>query len=179
MTKKRLAIRNNTEITLDEVGTVENFISEMLLDDNFYRLNSTLKSDETEKYSYFKPSENMDFISVNRDALAPYSNTISEREFFRIVGVNKSGFSKRSGKYQESLYSHYIQAIAENDMGYVSDILNKAMVFENNLNYVKMLMKNKTFMKKWRRNFGKETPISVFKHNGDLRKINIVNESTL
>lgn len=176
MSKKKLAIRNNEEIGLNEVNTVENFISEMLLDDNFYRLNSMIKTEETETYSYFKPVENMDFISINQDALAPYSNTISEQEFFRIVGVKKTGFSKRSGKYQESLYSHYIQAVAENDTGYISDILNKAMIFENNLNYVKTLMKNRNFMKEWRRNFGKESPLNVFKHSGELRKINIINE---
>lgn len=176
MSKKKLAIRNNTEASINEVNTVENFISEILLEDNFYQLNSIIKTEEIEEYNYFKPVENIDYISVNKDALAPYSNTISEKEFFRIVGVNKTGFSKRSGKYQESLYSHYLQAVAEDDKGYLLDILGKAIVFENNLNYVKMLMKDKHFMKEWRRNFGKESPVNVFKHSGDLRKINIVNE---
>lgn len=172
MTKRKVAVENNVEINFDEINTVENFISEILVEDNFYKLNSILKTEETEKYNYF----NAEFITINKDALTPYSNTISEKEFFRIVGVNKSGFSKRSGKYQESLYSHYIRAVAENDTGYISDILNKAIVFENNLNYVKVLMKDKSFMKEWRRNFGKENPINVFKDTGKLRKINIINE---
>ena len=176
MTRKRTALASNIEINLEEVNTVENFISELLTEDNFYKLNSAFKTEETEQYSFFNTGENIEFIAINKDALNPYSNTITEKEFFRIVGVNKTGFSKRSGKYQESLYSHYIRAVAENDLGYVSDILNKAMVFENNLNYVKMLMKDKTFMKEWRKNFGKESPLNVFKHSGNLRKINIIHE---
>ena len=59
---------------------------------------------------------------------------------------------------------------------YILDILNKAIVFENNLNYVKVLMNDKSFMKAWRRNFGKESPINIFKESGNLRKINIINE---
>ena len=172
MTKRKVAVENSVEVSFEEVNTVENFISEIIEEDNFYNLNSVLIPEETEKYSYF----NADFITVNKDALTPYSNTISEKDFFRIVGVNKTGFSKRSGKYQESLYSHYIRAVAEDDAGYISDILNKAIVFENNLNYVKMLMKDKAFMKEWRRNFGKENPINIFKESGNLKKINIVNE---
>ena len=172
MTKRKAVIENNIEIEFDEINTVENFISEILVEDNLYKLNSIIRDEETEKYSYF----NAEFITINKEAIAPYSNTISEKEFFKIVGVNKTGFSKKSGKYQESLYSHYIRAVAENDNGYILDILNKAMVFENNLNYVKTLMNDKSFMKEWRKNFGKEKPINVFKESGNLRKINIVNE---
>ncbi len=172
MTKRKATVENNIEISFDEINTVENFISEILVEDNFYKLNSILQNEETEKYGYF----NAEFITVNKDSLAPYSNTISEKKFFKIIGVNKLGFSKRSGKYQESLYSHYIRAVAENDTGYISDILNKAMVFENNLNYVKVLMNDKSFMKEWRKNFGKENPVNVFKESGNLRKINIINE---
>ena len=111
MTKRKVAVENSVEVSFEEVNTVENFISEIIEEDNFYNLNSLLIPEETEKYSYF----NADFITVNKDALTPYSNTISEKDFFRIVGVNKTGFSKRSGKYQESLYSHYIRAVAEDD----------------------------------------------------------------
>ena len=172
MTNRKVTTENNIEINFEEINTVENFISEIMMEDNFYKLNSIIQNEGTEKYGYF----NAEFITVNRDALAPYSNTISEKEFFRIVGVNKTGFSKRSGKYQESLYSHYIRAIAENDNGYILDILNKAIVFENNLNYVKVLMNDKAFMKEWRRNFGKESPLKIFKESGNLKKINIINE---
>ena len=172
MTKKKIVIENNTEISFDEVNTVENFISEILVEDNFYKLNSIIENEKSEKYGYF----NAEFITINKEALEPYSNTISEKEFFKIVGVTKSGFSKRSGKYQESLYSHYIRAVAENDIGYITDILNKAIVFKNNLNYIKVLMNDKSFMREWRKNFGKESPINIFKESGNLRKINIINE---
>ena len=176
MTKKKTALASSIELGLDEVNTVENFISELLTEDNFYRLNSAFKNEGNASYNYYNTDGSIAYITINKDGIAPYSNTISEKDFFRIVGVNKTGFSKKSGKYQESLYSHYIRAVAENDSGYLSDTLNKAIVFENNLNYVKMLTKDKSFMKEWRKNFGKENPLSVFKQSGSLRKINIVNE---
>ena len=128
-----------------------------------------------EEYKFFH-IEQQPFISINKKVLAPYVNTISEEKFFNIIGLKKKGLSKKSGKYQESLYSHYIRAIAEEDNGYIEDVLNKAIVFENNLNYIKKLTKNKKFMKEWRKNFRDESPLEIFKNSGNLKLINVINE---
>ena len=37
-------------------------------------------------------------------------------------------------------------------------------------------MKKRSFMKEWRKNFGKESPIKMFKNSGSLRKRTIINE---
>ena len=177
---------SNIETNLDEINTVENYISQILIEDNFNKLNYLQnRKSQNESSGYFNPSfkiesnnGNLEFISIDMNSFAPYSTIMSENEFFRIVGLTKKGMSARSGKYQESLYSFYMEALKENDNGFISDILNKARIFENNLNYVKRLMKNKSFMKEWRKNFGKESPITIFKNSGSLRKINIINERT-
>lgn len=177
---------SNIEISLNEVNTVESYISQILIEDNFNKLNYLQnRKSQNECSTYLQPSlriqsdnGNLEFISVDMNAFAPYSTIMSEQEFFRIVGVTKKGISARSGKYQESLYSFYLEALKEEDEGFISDILNKAVVFENNLNYVKRLAKNKSFMKEWRKNFGNESPINMFKNSGSLRKINIINDRT-
>ncbi len=174
----------NLGINSTEISTVENYISQILFEDNFNKLNNlqnrkSLNSNDKifeSKFRIASDNGNIEFISVDINSLAPYSTIISEEKFYEIIGKTKKGLSKRSGKYQESLYSYYLKAINEKDDGFISDVLSKAVVFENNLNYVKMLMKNKKFMKEWRKNFGKESPIKIFKESGNLRKINIINE---
>ena len=82
-------------------------------------------------------------------------------------------------KYQEYLYAHYLEAIKEQDEGYLSDVLTKAMEFQSNLKYVKSLMKNKRFVEEWRKDFRDETALEIFKHKGNLRIVNIVRERTI
>lgn len=175
-------VKNKIEINLNEISDVENIITDVLEQDNFLNLDYELET-ETEQFGLFNPifeeEEDITFITVNKDALKPYVNSITEKEFFKIVGITKKGLSARSGRYQESLYGHYIQAVAENDAGYISDVLNKAIKFENNMKIVRSLSKNKTFMKEWRKDFGKESPLNILKHYGNLNLINIVKERLL
>ncbi len=180
MTKKKTVF--DVSIDFNEVNAVENIISKILDEDNFNKLNN-LQNNQNSSYfninsglKIVENNENIEFIAVDKDNIAPYSQIISEKEFFKIVGRTKKGLSKRSGKYQESLYEFYIKAVQEADNGFISDVLNKAVIFNNNLNYVKSLTKNKKFMSEWRKNFGKETPVNIFKNSGNLRKINIINE---
>jgi len=100
---------------------------------------------------------------------------LSEKEFFRLVGFFNNKFSAKSGNYQKSLYSHYVQAKAENDNGYISDVLKKAIVFKNNVHFVKELMHNEKFMNKWHKNYGRKSPLTVLKNSGNMTLINIIN----
>ncbi len=112
---------------------------------------------------------------MNNENSTPYYNLMSEKEFFKTVGFSKDRFSIRSGNYQKSLYAHYLQAQSEKDCGYVSDVLKKAIVFRNNIDYVKKLMHNEKFMAKWHCNYGRKSPLSVLKNSGDMTLINIIN----
>ncbi len=176
--------KSNIDINSTEINLVENYISQILAENNFNKLNDiqNQKNNNIEGKDFesiFKiESKNgeIEFITINKNSLAPYSTIMSEEKFFKIIGKTKKGLSKKSGKYQASLYSFYMKAVSEKDEGFISDVLNKAIVFENNLNYVKMLMKKRTFMREWKKNFGKESPIKIFKDSGSLRKINIINE---
>ena len=138
------------EFDLSSVETVKNAVSKVLADDGFNSLNNILQVNNKPSNKFdLKLSGvegNLEFISVNKDFAAPYSKILSEKEFFKIVGLTKNGLSKRSGKYQESLFSNYLEAKDEQDNGYINDIFNKAVVFQNNLNYVKALMKKPSFM---------------------------------
>lgn len=183
--KKTINIIDNIDVNLEKISGVENYISQILAEDGFYKMNVSRnrKSENLNKKIYKqnikikdKNNEEIEFICLDENSLLPYSNLITEKEFYKIVGVRNKKLLKSCGKYQESLYSNYLEAKKEQDEGYISDILQKAVVFQNNLNYVKTLSKNKKFMKEWRKNFGKETPTKVFKNNGSLRKINIVHE---
>ncbi len=176
--------KENTDINLAEINTVEGYISQILFEENFNKLNNiqnrkSLQIKENSFLSKFKinsESGNIEFISLDMNSIAPYSTIMNEEKFYKIIGKTKRGLSLRSGKYQESLYGFYLKAKEEKDEGFISDVLSKAVVFENNLNYVKSLMKNRLFMKEWRKNFGKESPLKIFKESGNLRKINIINE---
>ncbi len=166
------------EFDLSEVETVENAIQKVLKDDGFNSINNLLSSNYTkcdnDLLKISGVNGNLEFISVDINALAPYSNLLSEKEFFKIVGLTKAGLSKRSGNYQQKLYLNYLEAKENKDEGYISDILNKAIVFRNNLNYIKSLCKKPAFMKEWRKNFGNESPVKLFKNTGCLRQINII-----
>ncbi len=175
------SVKNAGNSEIIEPSTVESLISDLYYDGSFHALdymkNSSLNNAAKATITLSNLNGKLEFISVDKSMFPPYSTILTEKEFFKIVGVIKRGISKRSGKYQQSLYSYYLDAKNENDMGYISDILSKAVVFRNNLNYIKTLQKNKLFMKEWRKNFGKLTPIKHFKNTGNLRMINIIKES--
>ncbi len=182
---KSLNIKNNIETNLNEINIVENYISDILTNDNFNKLNimqnnQNLNLGNAANEAIFKVlnehNENIEFISVDKALFEPYKNLITEKEFYKIVGFNKNKLSARSGTYQESLFGRYLDAKESQDSGYISDILNKAIIFQNNLNYVKSLMKSKHFMKEWRKDFGNISPCTIFKQSGNLRKINIIKE---
>lgn len=170
----------NIEANLNEFNNIEKLLPNIFMEENFNRLNylQSTKTDFTFKtnISIIDNEEKIDFVSVNSSSLAPFARILEKERFLKIVGATKKGISKRSGKYQESLYGYYLCALKENDEGFLSDILNKAVIFENNLNFVKALMRSKSFMKVWRKNFGKESPLHIFKNTGNLRKINMVRE---
>ena len=113
------------EVTLNENIekdlNIESYIGEILDNTNFDSLNF-LRVHESEKNKRIAEAnglENAEFISIDEDSLAPYASMISEKEFFKIVGANKKSIYKRSGKYQESLYSNYLEAKKELDEGYM------------------------------------------------------------
>ena len=119
---------------------------------------------------------NANFIALERSSIEPYSDTISEKEFYKIVGFSNNKLSKRSGQYQEMLLEKYLEAKSENDFGYIKDILIKAMALQNNINYTKVLSKNKRFLREWKANISEYTPLSCVKHTGNLKRINIIRD---
>ncbi len=118
----------------------------------------------------------LQFISLDQNNIKNSKILITESEFFKIIGVNKKGIYKNAGKYQESLYDNYKKALKENDKGYISDILIKAIIFKGHENLIKILMKNKEFMKKWHSNCGRISPMTILKNTGSIRKIEIIKE---
>lgn len=174
---KTLSI-SNIEININEINIVDNFITQILIDNSFGKINYVQTTEETRGKEYNlklkNNNENIEFISLNENR--SNMNLMNEEEFFELVGKVSNGISKKSGRYQESLYSNYLKAKKEADEGYLSDVLNKAVVFRNNLNYVRKLMKNEKFMKAWKENFGEESPEFVFKNCGKLRRINIIQD---
>ncbi|MBQ9246383.1 hypothetical protein IJ182_08975 [bacterium] len=171
---------SNIELDLNEISSVKNLISGVLFDDSFNNLNYI------KNCSFHKPVKstlsvnnvngNLEFISVDSNVFSPFAKVITEKVFFEIVGATNQGLSKNSGEYQEYLYGLYWEAKKENDEGFISDIFNKAYVFKNNLNYVKKISENPLFKKEWHKNFGRISPVKVFKHEGSLKKINIISE---
>lgn len=171
------------ELKVNEINSVEKIITEVLDENDFYKMNGLVQNKNGINNKFLFPNmagnnEEM-FVSVKRGNTKPFYKVISEDEFFKIIGVTKIGVSKRSSNYQKHLYSCYLEAIEQNDDGYISDILYKALEYQSNLNYVKSLNKNKTFVKEWRRDFTDETAVEVFKRKGNLRIVNIVKERAL
>ena len=109
----------------------------------------------------------LEFISLN-------SNLISEKEFFKIIDADKKGVHKKAGKYQESLYWHYISAKKEKDSGYLNDVLKKGITLQKNIEEVEGLIQNRSFMKEWHKNMGKISPLKVLKESGRMKKIYII-----
>ncbi len=165
----------------NEIVGAEKYISKFMNDSNFENLNYLKKNRQNLGLSVnnYCFARNIEFISVNNEINTPYYNLMSEKEFFKVVGYSHNKLSQRCGFYQKSLFGHYLQAKAQHDNGYISDVLKKAIVLRNNIYYVKELMNNELFMKKWHRNYGRKSPLSVLKHSGNMTLINIINEQPL
>lgn len=173
------SVVNNVQTDFNEISNIENFISKILGEENFDKLNHLKNDKNITNRNKFNNEVNssLEFISIDSNSIKPYLNLISEKEFFKIVGASKKGLKKTSGKYQESLYSHYIQALAENDEGYISDVLKKAMILRENINETEELMKNEVFRKKWKENFETMDPVYVLKNTGSMKRINVIRRS--
>lgn len=170
----------NIEVNLNEINSVEKIISNILIENDFNKLNENVnKKTKNANNKFLYPNsikENKEFVSIKKAELRPYATIMTEEDFYKIVGAEKRGLSKKSGIYQEYLYSHYIEAVEQNDEGYICDILNRALEFKTNLAYIKELMKNKTFADEWRKDFGSESAVELFKRKGSIRLVNIVKE---
>lgn len=164
---------NNFECKINELDNVEVFISKIVSNENFLKLNnSSLEENKNELYGSNKISGN--FIAVNINSLKPFQSIMSQEEFFEITNANKKGISKKAGKYQEKLYGNFINAVNECDEGYISDVLNKAKIFKQNKLEIEALITNKKFIKEWRHNFGNLSPLTVINNTGNMHKINYI-----
>ena len=153
----------NAAISAIELNNMENYIADVLEQSSFEHL---IKPKETPKAKDIL--KNAEFISVNEEVI------LTEEEFFNIVDVKNRRISSNAGRYQRSLYSHYMQSKREKDEGYRRDVLLKARTLRNNLKEVEELMRNEAFMNEWRNSVGKISPLRDLKENGRMRKINIV-----
>lgn len=175
---KVIEANKNIETNLNEITNIENYISQIISEDSFDKLDG-LTNRKSKNRNYFKYEDKYyDFISLDIDSTQIEENSISEKEFFKIVESNNKRSYKTAGRYQQSLFSHYMKAKSENDEGYIYDIFRKAIILRKNINKVKKLQKNKLFMKAWRRNFGRINPITELKSSGNMRKIEIIRQSS-
>lgn len=168
-----MSLNKNIEACLNEITNVENFISQIVRDDGFDKLKTANDRCSQSVVQSREGIISFDFISMDLSNVFD-STSISEAEFFRIVGANKSRIYKNSGAYQERLYSNYMQALDEQDLGYVKDVFEKAVKLRDNIITARALMLNKEFKREWRRNFGNITPVAVLKATGSMRQINTI-----
>lgn len=153
---------NNIDTNLDEITNVEEYIYQVIGNEGFYNLN---------KVNENKDDVNYDFISV--------SLKINDEEFFKIVESDGESCKSSAGLYQQSLFERYIEAKKEKDLGYLHDIFEKAIEFNENMKRIKKLKKNKAFMEQWRENVGRTSPEFELKNTGSMRKINIIESLTM
>lgn len=175
---KKIEITNTSlnqtlRMSIKEVNSLEAFINDSMKKTDFNLLNKMIKDEEVNLCINLEKTTG-EFVSLDRENIEPYINTISEKEFYKIVGYSNNKLSKRSGRYQEILLGKYLEAKNANDLGYMQDVLTKAMAFENNLNYTKILSKNKRFLREWKENIDEFTPLSEVKNTGNLKKINFI-----
>ena len=156
----------NEAVNAIEINDMENYISEVLEQTNFEHLVMP-KEEKKEAHSFLK---NADFISV----VEKKEELLTEEEFFNLVGVHNKRLSSHAGRYQQSLYSHYMRAKREKDDGYRKDVLMKAQILKENIKEAEMLMQNEAFMREWALNVGRISPIRDLQENGRMRRINIV-----
>ena len=153
-------------ISAVEINNLDNYISEVLEQANFEHLVMP-KEEKKEEHSFLK---NAEFISV----VEKKEELLSEEEFFNLVGVHNRRLSPSAGRYQHSLYSHYMRAKREKDEGYRQDVLMKAKILKENIEEAERLMKNEAFMREWELNVGKISPIRELQENGRMRRLNII-----
>ena len=154
---------------------VENYVCQILENENFDAMNHLqARKSENRNLKNSNCVEDFTFISKDIDSLTPYSSLITEKEFYKIVEANDKDCYRRSGIYQQCLFSNYKYAVEIKDNGYIEDVLKKAIIFNHNRTFVKALMQNKKFMKEWRRNFANYTPLAELKNTGSLKRINII-----
>ena len=168
-----MSFDKNVETCLNEITSAENFISNIVKDDNFDKLSCVQERQSLDLVRSRADILTFDFVSLDFSTLFTES-TITESEFFRIVGANKDRIYKNSGAYQERLYANYLQALREQDLGYLQDVFEKAVKLRDNIITAKSLMLNSRFRKEWRRNFGNVTPVSILRETGSMRQINII-----
>ncbi len=159
----------NIETNFDEVKNIENYISDIIRNDKILKNNN--KEFGLNKTIFGQKSKNIEFITLNKETKV-YAD-ITEKEFLRIVGVVKNKSYRNEG-YQKSLYSNYLKAKSENDTGYIKDVFEKAIQLKKDINTVKRLMKNEKYMKEWKRNMGRISPLKEVKRTGSLKKINLI-----
>ncbi len=148
---------------IDEIINTECLISEILNNESFNSLNNLKK----------EPKNKIELISINKDY------NLNEKEFFEITDTGKRGIHKNTGIYQEKLYGNYKKAVEERDIGYLKDVLKKAVVFKDNVEEVRNLMKNKNFMKRWHKDVGRISPLKILKNTGRMKQINIIKRLTI
>lgn len=177
MGKKQTKIDMEIETGLKEVNNIEAFVSSSLDSIDFNAWNVFIKKEPAYKtVNILKSGGNIEaqMVSISTENYNPYSELISEREFFSIVGYKNGRVSLRSGYYQKKLLSNYFQAKKEKDFGYIRDVLEKAIMLDNYIKYGKVISKNRKFMKEWKRNITEFSPLETIKNSGNIRKINVI-----
>ena len=170
-------IKNN----INGINSIEKIMENILVEDDFNKMNGLINNGKGNINSEFlfphtQIVKNAGFISVRKEALKPYIKVMTEEEFYEIVGATSNELSKQSGRYQEYLYGHYLEALELNDEGYIADVLKSAAEFKKNISYIKSLMNDKSFVTEWRKDFGSKSAIEIFISKGDMKIVNIVKE---
>lgn len=167
------------EFNINKIPSIKKIVSKLIVENDFNCMNHLINQNEADFDAKFlfpnaEKAQNTEFVSVKKTSKTSFEKLLTEKEFFKTAGVNKRGLSKNSGRFQEWLYAHYIEASKQKDDGYLYDVLSRALEFRRDLKYVKSLIKNKTFALKWHEDFGDESALDIFKHQGSLRLFNIV-----
>ena len=90
------SVVNNVQTDFNEISNIENFISKILGEENFDKLNHLKNDKNITNRNKFNNEVNssLEFISIDSNSIKPYLNLISEKEFFKIVGASKKGLKK-------------------------------------------------------------------------------------
>lgn len=167
-----LNVKNDIEADLYEIADVEQYISQIVETKEFYQFEKIKNYTENNSSIVEENTNSYEFVSVNTE-------TITKEEFFEIVESNEKRNFATAGLYQQSLFGRYLEAVKENDQGYIQDIFEKAVDFRDNMERIKQLRKNSNFMKEWRQNVGRTSPESELKRTGSMRKINIIEQMSM
>lgn len=168
-----MSFNKNVDTCLNEIVNVENLISDIVKDDAFDKLTQSQERQSLDLVRTRADVIDFDFVALDFSTLFD-TVSITESDFLRIVGANKSRIYKNSGAYQERLYSNYLQALEEQDLGYLKDVFEKAAKLRDNIIAARALMLNRNFKREWRKNFGNISPVAVLRATGSMRQINII-----